>query len=487
MKKLFDRHSLKVHLWFYFGAFALLIMVVLWLLQILLLNTFYENMKAHEIEKLGRTLIAEYGNHAFEDSAAQLSYKNGIIVVLFDEVGNMLFPNDTSPMSMPPMRHNAPEFREFIDILSENGTKNSVTYTIDSKQFKTHMVIFGAKLQNAEGNTEYLYINSPLAPIGATKEVLQNQLIIISILSLVIAFILSYFIATKIAKPISSITKSANILGQGNYDVTFHASEYSEISQLAEVLNHTTLELSKTDALRRDLIANVSHDLRTPLTIIKSYAEMIRDISGNIPAKRAAHTQVIIDETDRLSALVTDILDLSKIESGTTVLNCECFSLSDAVQSILYRFRLLLEKEGYQFHVHLDEDTYIFADECRIEQVLYNLISNAVNYTGDDKTVSIAVRRMKDNVLFTVSDTGKGIAQEDLSKIWERYYRASERRHRTAHGTGIGLSIVQGILTQHHAKYGAESEKGNGSTFWFRFPYTAPSADNATLHSDANN
>lgn len=471
MKKLVNRRSLKFQLWAYFGAFALFIMVIIWLLQIFFLNTYYENMKAHEIEKLGRELIAEYGSDTFEDYAAQLSYKNGIIVQIFDENGTMLFPNETMPGGMPPMHSSPREFHTFLEEVEKSNHLDGVTYTVDSERFKTHMVIFGAKLQNAEGGTEYLYINSPLAPIGATTQVLQNQLVIVIILSLVISFILSYFIATQIAKPIISITKSANILGKGDYNVKFQSGSYSEINQLADVLNHTTQELSKTDSLRRDLIANVSHDLRTPLTIIKSYAEMIRDISGNNPEKRATHTQVIIDETDRLSALVTDILDLSKIEAGTTKLECSRFSLSLAVQDILYRFHLLVEKEGYVFDVHLEEDTFVYADENRIEQVLYNLISNAVNYTGADKTVTITTQHVDDHVTCTVSDTGKGISKEEIPKIWQRYYKSSERGHRTSHGTGIGLSIVQGILNQHHADYGVESEKGHGASFWFSLPY----------------
>ena len=481
MKRLAPWRSLKVKLWCYFSAFSLLILAILWLLQIFFLNTYYENMKAHEIEKLGRNLIAEYSTEHFEDYASQISYKNGIIVQLFDQNGNLLFPNENSSGSMPPMRTNPREFRAFLEEIGKSTRTDGIAYTVNHERFKTHMVVFGAQLQNAEGGVEYLYINSPLAPIGATTQVLQNQLIIISILSLVIAFILSYFIATRIAKPISNITKSANILGQGNYDVTFQADGYSEIAQLADVLNHATQELSKTDTLRRDLIANVSHDLRTPLTIIKSYAEMIHDISGNNPEKREAHTQVIIDETDRLSALVTDILDLSKIEAGTVPLNGSCFSLSLAAQDILYRFHLLVEQEGYIFDVHLDEDTFIYADEVRIGQVLYNLISNAVNYTGDDKTVSISIRHVGDSVTCTVTDTGKGISKDEIPKIWQRYYKSSERGQRTNHGTGIGLSIVQGILNQHHAVYGVDSEKGHGASFWFQLPYAAPGTHDKTL------
>ena len=482
MKHWINTQSLKFKLWQYFGTFALCIMIILWLLQILFLNTYYEIMKVHEIEKIGKSLIEAYGSTNFDDLLSQASYKNGIIIQLLDAEGNSLFPNnETMGGAMPPMHTNPREFYSFLNELNRRrDSADGISYTVDNERFKTHMVVFGAKLQSFDGSSEYLYINAPLAPIDATTQVLQNQLVIIIVLSLTIAFVLSFFIANRISRPISNITKSANALGKGDYHVTFQAKGYAEIVQLAEVLNHTTQELSKTDTLRRDLIANVSHDLRTPLTIIKSYAEMIRDISGNNAQKRAAHTQVIIDETDRLSALVTDILDLSKIEAGTSPLDCSRFSLSLAVQDILYRFHLLVEQEGYTFDVHLAEDTYVYADESRIQQVLYNLISNAVNYTGEDKLVSITTQHTSKGITCTVTDTGEGIAPAEIPHIWQRYYRASERGQRTPHGTGIGLSIVQGILNQHHAEYGVTSERGHGSSFWFCLPYAAHKTGDST-------
>lgn len=267
--------------------------------------------------------------------------------------------------------------------------------------------------------------------------------------------------------PSVKLTKSAEELATGDYNVTFEQGDYTEISQLADVLNHTTKELSKTDELRRDLVANVSHDLRTPLTIIKSYAEMIRDISGEKPAKRQEHIGVIIDESDRLANLVNDLLDLSKMEAGTAELQITAFDLAKTTEDILDRFRIYSENEGYRFEVQFESGCTVKADQHKMEQVIYNLIGNAVNYTGQDKTVKVLVQNKQNKVRFEVSDTGKGIPQEEINSVWERYYRVSQRHKRDAVGTGIGLSIVKSILEAHKAEYGVNSIIGQGSAFWF--------------------
>ena len=350
----------------------------------------------------------------------------------------------------------------------ETVQSNRVAYIAGDSRAKMEVAIYAAKVKDVDGNDAYLCITSSLAPVDATASVLKNQLVIVTIISLAFAFALSYFIAQHIARPISKITKTAGQLAKGNYDVVFEEGDYTEINNLAKVLNYTTKELKKTNELRRDLMANVSHDLRTPLTIIKSYAEMIRDISGNNPEKRTNHANVIVKESDRLSLLVNDILDLSKMEAGTMPLKKSLFDLAETVYGILHQFRVLEESEGYIFRVECEAGMMIYADRHRIEQVIYNLVSNAVNYTGEDKTVYVSAFREGDFAKVAVRDTGKGIPPQEQSLVWERYYRASEGRTRVQHGSGIGLSIVKNILLQHEAEHGVISQVGKGSEFWFK-------------------
>ena len=468
LKNFLDAKSLKFKLWIYFGSFALIIMLILWLFEIILLNTFYENMKMHQIVKIGNTLVTEYGKEDFDEYIHNIAFKNGIVAQLIDESGYPIISDDTFiglgvPMASPR------DFRVFIKEMQQSENKK-ITYRTDFNK-GIHTVVFGAELERDGEECVYLYVSSPLAPVGAAQQVLQNQLLIVTVLALTAAFILSYFMAKKFSRPLTRLSMSAAELATGNYQVVFDEGGYTEIDQLASSLNDMTKELSKTDTLRRDLIANVSHDLRTPLTIIKSYAEMIRDISGDNPQKRQQHTGVIIDETDRLSLLVSDLLDLSKLEAGTAELSYSCFNLSETVANILHGFQVLAELEGYCFTSELENDCFIYADEQRMEQAIYNLISNAINYTGEDKSVSVTVKRQEGCVAFSVRDTGVGLTEEEQKRVWDRYYKSSSTHCRTGRGSGIGLSIVKNVLEAHRAQYGIHSKPGCGSEFWFSLPY----------------
>ena len=332
------------------------------------------------------------------------------------------------------------------------------------------VMVYGAYLGEDDGQSIYLYINSPIQPIDATRTVLQNQLIIVSVLSVLLSFVLAYFIAKRFSKPIKQTSTSAKELALGNYNVHFSADGYKEISELSAVLNSTAKELGKTEELRQDLMSNVSHDLKTPLTIIKSYAEMIRDISGDNKEKRNAHTGVIIDEANRLSTLVNDILNLTKLQQGIEEINKTKFSLSELVYSVVEKFAIYSEKENYQIICNVNKNISVTADENKIMQVLYNLIVNAINYTGEDKKIYINLKSQNGVARLEVKDTGEGIDNAEISKVWDRYYRTGKDYTRGIAGTGIGLSIVKHILEAHLSQYGVISKKGEGTSFWFELP-----------------
>ena len=266
------------------------------------------------------------------------------------------------------------------------------------------------------------------------------------------------------------LTEKTRRFARGDFEVDFSDGAYGdEIVELAGTLNFARDEISKADKMQKELIANVSHDFKTPLTMIKAYASMIREISGDNPEKRNKHAQVIEDEADRLTSLVSDVLDLSKIRSGLDTLKITKFDVSSYLYDVLDRFAYLVENKGYTFLLDVDDGLFIQADEIKIGQVLYNLIGNAVNYTGEDKRVYISLKREKSAVKFSVRDTGKGIKKEELSTIWDRYYRSGETHKRPVKGTGLGLSIVKSILEKHNFNFGVESEVGGGSTFYVYF------------------
>ena len=218
-----------------------------------------------------------------------------------------------------------------------------------------------------------------------------------------------------------------------------------------------------------DLMANVSHDLKTPLTMIKAYAEMTRDFSNQSKSKRDENLNVIISEADKLTLLVNDILELSKLQSNFNELNYEEFSLNKLINGIINRFDFLIKNEGYDISF-IEEDLIVKADPKKLEQAIYNLINNAINYTSNKKIV-INYTLKKQVARVNIIDFGKGIDKKEVPYIWDKYYHNEKKHKRNAYGTGLGLSIVKNIFESHGFKYGVNSKKGDGTTFYFEIAY----------------
>lgn len=434
-------------------------------------------MKARQILKIANTLSNDYASSEAStftnmiEEITQISYKNDMYVFMEFPEGIIL----TSCGDYPPTRAS---YKPLQDInLIKHQVKQSPTHTVSftaaSPSGEKDTMIYGSLITNSDNETTFLCIFAPLSPVEATVDILANQLIYVTIISLSLAFVLSLLLSRRITRSIIHIKNSAAQLAKGNYNVTFDGGHYSEMIALADTLTYTSQELAKTNNLQKDLIANVSHDLRTPLTMVKSYAEMIRDLSGENPKKRNAHLQVIIDEADRLNLLVSDLLTISKMQSGVETLQLHDFDLKTVATSLLQTYLILEEQEGYQFEFDCkdeeQENGYIvYGDETRIIQVLFNLVNNAIRYGGEAKHICLKLSKENGWIRLCVSDHGEGIPSNKLDHIWDRYYKASSNRARSlSGGSGLGLSIVKEILLLHNAHFGVESKEGKGSTFWF--------------------
>jgi signal transduction histidine kinase len=204
--------------------------------------------------------------------------------------------------------------------------------------------------------------------------------------------------------------------------------------------------------------------LRTPLALIYSYAEMMHDFPKDITKEQVG---VIMEETKRLADLVNDVMDISKLEAGMEVLQTTCFNLTKNLEETIERMSELLKKHDYEIDFIFDEEIFIEADETMINRAFYNLLVNAVNYTGVDRKVSVIQTIYNTHVKISVADSGNGISESDLPFIWDRYYKSCKTHKRAVTGTGLGLSIVKKIMELHNGKYGVSSETDKGSTFWF--------------------
>ncbi|MDE6104534.1 MAG: HAMP domain-containing histidine kinase [Clostridia bacterium] len=322
------------------------------------------------------------------------------------------------------------------------------------------------------GGGSFLVASYSLKIIRSAMKVLLGYFIIAGVVVLLVAVLVSYTISQKLSDGVKNLSTTAVRFSKGDFNVNFANAEYKELADLSDTLNSVRDEVKKSGDFQRELLANVSHDLKTPLTMIKAYASMIREISGDNPEKREKHLQVIIDEADRLTGLVNDVLSVSKVNSGLDAINPKVFNLTEFLYGIINKFDYLQETQDYKFMVDIDANLYTRADEEKIGQVIYNLMGNAVNYTGEDKTVYISLKKSltDERIKLTIKDTGKGISKDELPEIWNRYYRVKENHSRPVKGTGLGLNIVKIILENHSFDFGVESEIGKGSSFWVDFP-----------------
>ncbi|MBQ0079435.1 MAG: HAMP domain-containing histidine kinase [Eubacterium sp.] len=472
MKHKLDLKSLIFKTWAYFVLFTLVLVIIIWSLQVLFLNNFYESMKIRQtntaIEAL-TTAHAEKRSPQFMERVEDLANDNDLYVYLIN--------NDGKTMAFQPYDEvsGAGHYYDQIETLDKylaKSDKKSVMLRIKGIDNTKEVLSYASYLQR-QGRISYsVYLFSPLWPVNSTMRILTFQMIYVTLIALLFAGLLSLYLSRRITRPIRLIARSAERLGAGEYGIVFKGGHYTEINNLADTLTQTSIELEKSAASQKDLVANVSHDLKTPLTMIKSYAEMIRDLSGDNPVKREQHLQVIIDETDRLNSLVNDLLTVSKMQSNKIELDIHEFNLTKAAQSIVNTFAIR-EEDGYHVNFSCPSEFYVSGDEDRIKQVISNLIGNAIKFCGEDRTVNVSLKRRGFNkVFFSVEDNGVGIAEDELEHVWERYYKASSNMVRTTEGSGLGLSICKEILVLHKAEYGVDSTLGKGTMFWFELNLT---------------
>ncbi|MBE6900845.1 MAG: sensor histidine kinase [Ruminococcaceae bacterium] len=462
--------SIKFQVWLRFEIIVACMLVFSYAFLVLFFPAFYEMMKIDEISRSLETIQSDWYDDDVRRTVETVAYDNKMYVEIYSPRYGVSLPFNNMGGAAAIANISKRECCAEVD-----DAETGIVYKRfrDERENNTVLMVC-SYLGDRRYPDAYIFICSYLQPLGTTMAIFHRQFLFVAAVTAVFTMCISLLFAAKISNPIIIMNNAAKQLPQGRFNSRVRKRDFAEIKQLSETLESASKEIAKSDGLRRELMSNISHDLRTPLTMIKAYAEMIRDLSGDNPEKRERHLKVIIDETDRLSSLVNDILDLSKLESGVAEIHKESFNFGERLGGVVSRFDILRDSDGINIELHAGSMIMIEADPIKMEQVVYNLINNAVTYTGDDNTVIVRLyRTVERTVRFEVTDHGDGIAPEHLPHIWDRYYKVSERNktHKRAKmGSGIGLSIVKNILEQHGFRYGVDSEQGKGSTFWFEAP-----------------
>ncbi|RCX19490.1 signal transduction histidine kinase [Anaerobacterium chartisolvens] len=460
--------SIAVKLWSGMMLLVIVVLILLWLFQIVFLESFYTNQRVDEVKNRGIAVLKELDDISRDELESRLDsfiYDYNCSINLVDTQGNNVYSNGAA-RQMPMMIQNYFRADHFNEVIS--GKIISVPLT--HPRFNSTYMLIGIPVNTGEKITGALLINMPLAPVKDTAAILKKQLIYISTILFFVALLLSFILARTFIKPILSITRATGEMASGNLAVRLKIKSRDEIGRLSLAINHLGEELSKIEQLRRDFVANVSHELRTPLSLIRGYAETIRDVTGGNEEKRAKQLEIIIEESQRLGAIVDDILDLSQMQSATKALNLADFDLNNTIKDIAERYDLISSQTGIRLLVNSHGSVIVKGDEARVQQVLHNLLNNAFNHSQSGASIVINMERNDEKARIEVSDTGKGISQEDMKHIWERYYKADKSSKSKHLGTGLGLAIVKNILEAHQCKYGVESTVGKGTVFWFNLP-----------------
>lgn len=459
--------SIGFKLWAGMMALVIVVLILLWLFQIVFLESFYTRMRISDMKNEGSSianLLYDGTKAEFENNLEAFAFNNNLSVELLDLDRNSIYTTGSTGFSgQIPMQRNIARSEAFQDVLIGKEVMIPLTHP----RFGNKFMLIGLPVKQSGQLSGVLLINMPLAPVDDTAFILKWQLFYITLILLAAALLLSFFLSRSFTRPIMEIKKVSETMVSGDFSARVKLKKQDEIGKLAETINYLGQQLAKIEQLRKDLIANISHELRTPLSIIRGYAETIRDVTGDAPEKREKQLGIIIEETERLSKIVDDILNLSQLQAGYFHLNKSRFPIKDVLDAVVKRYDVLSEKTGVQIVLQDSNYALVEADEKRIEQVLYNLINNGINHTLPGGTVTVKAIDYMKVVRIEVSDTGSGIPEEDLPHIWDRYYKAEKTTDKSSMGTGLGLAIVKSVKEAQQAAYGVESKKAVGTTFWF--------------------
>ena len=472
MKKL---TSLKWEIGKYLIIFCILTASIVFLFQIVLLQPMYEANKIKSIETVGSFVEKFIEDERLDEFVDYMQSQSDTCIMVYQSSSSGGMQGSIGNRGCMISSITNYERAKFVTkaIGSKNHsylarvTNNSSDFGVDGDQGDNFDTIVYTKIVNAADYSSIIMVSGNITPLNATTETLASQMRYIALFMIVAVAILTLLMYRHIAKPIIGITSNAKQLPQGKYTIDPKTNRYKEAADLNNTLVQAANDIQKADKAKRDLISNVSHDLRTPLTMIGGYGEMMIDLPEE---KTDENIQVIVDETKRLNALVNDLLDMSRLQDGRIVLHKEVFDISALLKTQLQKYDVYRMQEGYTIESELLYTIYVNADKKRIEQVINNFLNNAVNYGGEAKHIIVREIKKENTVRIEVQDFGEGIDSKDLDNIWDRYYKVDKEHVRVANGSGIGLNIVKQLLELHGVPYGVKSSKGKGSTFYFEMP-----------------
>lgn len=362
--------------------------------------------------------------------------------------------------------HPHPEIKDYISKL-----ENTVPYNGEILQRnwqKERYIATISPIQKQQTTIGYVFMFQNTDSIHALMERLNKHFLIVGFVSGLVTIAVIIVLSKKLARPLIQMKEATLKMSNGDFSVVLSTNGRDELSDLAIAIQHLSEDLNHLRQDRKDFLSNIAHELRTPLTFIKGYADVLYKRSLT-EQDRQKYLGIIIEETNRLSLLIKDLFDLAKMDENSFMIEKECLQLNTFLANIEEKLSPAFQEKHLYFNVHCEEELTLMADAARLEQILMNLLNNALSYCASGDAISVLAMRQDDLVTIIVKDTGKGIPKKDLPHIFERFYRVEKSRSRALGGVGLGLSIVKELVQAHGGEITAQSKENKGTTFILTF------------------
>ena len=491
IKKAFK--SVRVKLFLTLSAVILIIIIFLIILNNFVLGTFYTYTKTKALKSVYKIVNDYYNNQNtdinMESELEKIAIKNGFDILIRNDQNINIYTSSKEFFSTIGQMN---EMANRLNINSGEVLEKDDTFTINKiKDYKNGItyIMLSSRLDNGY----LLYVRIPITSIEESVKISNNFLYLIAGFTILIAAVMISFISRKFTDPILELNDIAQNMSKLDFSKKYKTTDADDeinnlgrsINKMSDTLEKTIKQLrasnielekdieekSKIDEMRKSFISDVSHELKTPIALIQGYSEGLLENINTDEENRKFYAEVILDETNKMDRLVKQLLELMKLEYGKREFNNTTFNIVEVEKEVVRKAKMMFEEKNVDIKFNQDEEINVFADDFYIEQVITNYITNAIKNVKeiDGKRlikISNEVNIEKNKVRVKVFNTGDNISEENLTRIWKRFYKADESRNRNDGGTGIGLAFVKAIMNNYNNDYGVINKK-NGVEFYF--------------------
>ena len=453
----------------------------------LFLNSVYQFQKMNVLENAYEVIAEAYSNDLLEDDSftkemEELAAKNSLSVIVMDASGTSVYSSGgEGDMLIEQFRFVLFGDKDRAEVILDRDA-----YVIERAEDMSTSGKYLVLMGNLDDSTMVM-MRIALASIEDSTNISMQFTVFVSFFAMILGAVVIFFVTRVITDPILNLTTISKKMTELDFDVKYDGNLNNEIGELGQHMNELSTTLEQTiselktannemkldldrkeqiDQMRTDFLSNVSHELKTPLALIQGDAEGLRDCVLDDAESREFYCDVIIDEAEKMNIMVRKLLTLNQLEFGANEISMERFNLLELIQGVISSMSIMLEQEDITVEFNETEPIVVWADEFKVEEVLTNYMSNAIHHIGGERIIRIGVERKENNVRISVFNTGNPIPQEDLERLWEKFYKVDKSHSRQYGGSGIGLSIVKAIMDAFHQDFGVQNHE-DGVEFWF--------------------